>query len=69
MKIMFMLLPPVDKGLRQEDPIDYGVNDQRVGPGVRDMDPMIFLGESEWELRPMQRLWSFSVDVSDLPWV
>jgi hypothetical protein len=37
---------PVDKGLRQEGPVDYGVDDQRVGPGVRDVDPMIFPRES-----------------------
>jgi hypothetical protein len=30
------------------------------------VDPMIILGESDWELRPTQRLWSFSVDVPDL---
>jgi hypothetical protein len=30
------------------------------------VDPMIFPGESDWELRPTQRLWSFSVDVADL---
>jgi hypothetical protein len=34
----------VDEGLRQEGHIDYGIDDQRVGPGVRDMDPMIFPG-------------------------
>jgi hypothetical protein len=28
---------------------------------------MIFLGDSDWEFRPTQRLWSFSVDMSDLP--
>jgi hypothetical protein len=33
------------------------------------VDPMIFPGESDWVLRPMQRLWSFSVDVPDLPCV
>jgi hypothetical protein len=50
-------------------PVDYGVNDQRVGLGVWYVDPMIFPGESGWELRPTQRLWSFSVDVPDLPCV
>jgi hypothetical protein len=29
------------------------------------MDPMIFPDESDTELRPRQRLWSFSVDVPD----
>jgi hypothetical protein len=33
------------------------------------MDPMIFPGESDWELQPTQRLWSFSVDMPDLPCV
>jgi hypothetical protein len=41
---------PINEGLRQEGPIDYGVNNQRVGPGVRNMDLMIFPGESDWEL-------------------
>jgi hypothetical protein len=41
---------PVNKGLRQECPVDYGVNDQRVGPGVWYVDPMILLGKSGWEL-------------------
>jgi hypothetical protein len=39
-------------GLRQEGPVDYGVNDQRVSPGVRDVSPMTFLGESDWEFEP-----------------
>jgi hypothetical protein len=43
---------PINEGLRQECPIDYGVNDQRVGPGVRYVDLMIFPGESDWELLP-----------------
>jgi hypothetical protein len=43
---------PVDKGLRQEGPVDYGVDDQRVGPGVRDVNPLIFPRESYWEFRP-----------------
>jgi hypothetical protein len=38
---------PINEGFRQEGPVDYGVNDQGVGPGVRDVDPMIFLGESD----------------------
>jgi hypothetical protein len=50
-------------------PVDYGVNDQRVGLGVWYVDPMIFPGESSLELRPTQRLWSFSIDVPDLPCV
>jgi hypothetical protein len=58
---------PVDKGLRQEGPIDYWVNDQRVCLGVGDVDPMIFPGESDWELRPMQRLRGFGVDMPNLP--
>jgi hypothetical protein len=33
--MMFKLLPPIDEDLRQERPIYYGVNDQRVGPGVK----------------------------------
>jgi hypothetical protein len=33
------------------------------------VDPMIFPGESDWELRPTQRLRSFSVDMPDLPCV
>jgi hypothetical protein len=60
---------PINEGLREERPVDYGVNDQRVGPWVRYVDPMIFPRESDWELRPTQRLWSFSVDVPDLPCV
>jgi hypothetical protein len=39
----------MDKGLRQEGPVDYGVDDQRVRPGVRDVNPMIFPEESDWE--------------------
>jgi hypothetical protein len=31
------------------------------------MDPMIFFGESDWELRPTQRLQSYIVDMPDLP--
>jgi hypothetical protein len=30
---------------------------------------MIFPGESDWELRPTQKLCSFSVDVPNLPCV
>jgi hypothetical protein len=30
---------------------------------------MIFPGESDWELQPTHRLWSFRVDVPDLPCV
>jgi hypothetical protein len=30
---------------------------------------MIFPGESDWELRPTQRLRGFHVDMSDLPGV
>jgi hypothetical protein len=59
----------IDEGLRQERPIHYGVDDQRVGPGVWYVDLMIFTRESDWVLRPAQRLWSFSVDVPDLPCV
>jgi hypothetical protein len=33
------------------------------------VDPMIFPRESDWELRLTQRLWSFSIDVPDLPCV
>jgi hypothetical protein len=33
------------------------------------VDPMIFPGESDWVFRPTQRLWSFSVDVHNLPCV
>jgi hypothetical protein len=40
-------IAPVVKGLRQEGPVDYGVDDQRVSPEVRDVDPMIFPGESD----------------------
>jgi hypothetical protein len=60
---------PIDEGLRQERPVDYGVNDQRVCLGVWYVDPMIFPRESYWELRPTQRSWSFSIDVPDLPCV
>jgi hypothetical protein len=60
---------PINEGLREEHPVDYGVNDQRVGPWVRYVDPMIFPRENDWELRPTQRLWSFSVDVPNLPCV
>jgi hypothetical protein len=38
----------VDESLRQPGPIDYGVNDQLIGSRVGDMNPMIFLGESDW---------------------
>jgi hypothetical protein len=38
---------PIDKGLRQEGPVDHGVNDQRVSSEVRDVNPMIFPGESD----------------------
>jgi hypothetical protein len=67
MKMIFQVAAPIDKGLRQEGPVDYGVNDQRVNPGVRDVNPMIFPGESDWEFRPSQRSWVFGVDMSDLP--
>jgi hypothetical protein len=67
--MMFRLLPPVNEGFRQPGPVDYGVNDQRVSPRVRDVNPMIFPGESDLELRPPQRSWVFSVDVPDLPGV
>jgi hypothetical protein len=63
--MMFKLLPPINEGLRQECPIYYGIHDQRVGPKISYMDPMIFPDESDTELRPTQRLWSFSVDVPD----
>jgi hypothetical protein len=33
------------------------------------VNPMIFLGESDWEFRPTQRPRVFSVDVPDLPGV
>jgi hypothetical protein len=66
---MFRLLPPINEGLRQEHPIYYGVKEKRVGLGVRYVDPMIFPGERNWELRPTQGLWSFSIDVHDLPCV
>jgi hypothetical protein len=38
---------PINEGLRLERPIDYGVDDQRVRPGVWYVDPMIFLEESD----------------------
>jgi hypothetical protein len=41
---------PINEGLRQESPVDYGVNDQWVGSRVWHVDPMIFPGESNWEL-------------------
>jgi hypothetical protein len=31
------------------------------------VNPMIFPGESYWELRPAQRRWALGVDVPDLP--
>jgi hypothetical protein len=65
MKMMFKLLPPSIIGLRQEGPVDYGVNDQPVSLGVRDVNPMIFPRESDWEFGPMQRLWVFGVVVPD----
>jgi hypothetical protein len=58
---------PIDKDLRQEGSVDYGVDDQRVCSGVRDVNRMIFPGESDWEFRPTQRPRVFCVDVSDLP--
>jgi hypothetical protein len=42
------------------------VDDQRIGSGVGDVNPMIFPGESDWKFRPPQRLRVFSVDVPDL---
>jgi hypothetical protein len=60
---------PIDKGLRQEGPVDYGVDDQWVGPWVSDVNPMIFPGESGWEFRPTQRPRVFDVDVPNLPGV
>jgi hypothetical protein len=59
----------VDEGLRQPGPVDYGVNNQRIASGVRDVNPMIVPGESDWEFRPPQRSWVFGVDVPDLPGV
>jgi hypothetical protein len=38
--------------LREVGSVDYGVYDQRVCPGVGDVDPMIFPGESDWGFRP-----------------
>jgi hypothetical protein len=46
--------------------MDYGVDDQRIGSGVGDVNPTIFTGESDWEFRPPQRSRIFSVDVPDL---
>jgi hypothetical protein len=60
---------PINKGLRREGPVDYGVDDQQVGPGVRDVNPMIFLAERDWEFRPTLRPRVFGVDVPDLPGV
>jgi hypothetical protein len=56
----------VDEGLRQPGPIDYGVDDQWIGSGVGDVNPMIFPREGDWEFIPPQRSWIFSVDVPDL---
>jgi hypothetical protein len=58
---------PVDEGLRQERALHYGVDDQRVGPGVWYVYLMVFPGESDGVLRPTQRLQSFCVDLVDLP--
>jgi hypothetical protein len=33
------------------------------------VDPMILPGERDWVHRPTQTLWSFSIDVPDLPCV
>jgi hypothetical protein len=44
---MILVAAPINEGLRQPGPIDYGVDDQRVGLGVRDLNPMIFPGESD----------------------
>jgi hypothetical protein len=68
LKMIFKLLPLSIRVLgRKAGPIDYGVDDQQVSPGVRDVNPMIFPGESNWEFRPTQRPWVFGVDVPDLP--
>jgi hypothetical protein len=45
--------------------MDYGVDDQQIGSGVGDVNPMIFPGEGDWEFRPPQRSWIFSVGVPD----
>jgi hypothetical protein len=63
-KMMFRLLPS-----SMRVPVNYWIDDQRVGPGVRDVYPMIFPGESDRELRPTQRLRIFGVDMSNLPCV
>jgi hypothetical protein len=57
---------PFDEGLRQKRAIHYGIDDQRVGLGVRYVHPMVFRRESDWVFRPTQGLWSFSVDVPNL---
>jgi hypothetical protein len=56
-----------NEGFRQPGPVDYGVDDQPIGSGVRDVNPMTFPGESDCEFRPPQRSLVFGVDVPDLP--
>jgi hypothetical protein len=33
------------------------------------VDPVILPRESGWDLRPTQKLWTFGIDVPDLPCV
>jgi hypothetical protein len=60
---------PVNEGLRQKGTVNYGVDDQWVGPGVRDVNLMIFPGESDSEFGLPQRSRVFSVDVPNVPGV
>jgi hypothetical protein len=63
MKMMFKLLPPSMSVLGRNALSTMGFLE------VRYVDPMIFPIETDWVLRPTRRLWSFSVDVPDLPCV
>ena len=58
--------PSVDEGFRQQSTVKRGIDDQRVGPKVWYMNPMIFPGEGYGVLRPPQVFGSFSVDEGDL---
>jgi hypothetical protein len=48
--------PAVDEGLSEQGALDVGLNDQRVRPRIRDVDPVIGSGEGDGLLRPTQRL-------------
>jgi hypothetical protein len=64
-KMMLSLLP-VNEGLREQGALDYWFDDEGVGAGVWDMDPVVGHGERDWLPRPTQGLRRLGVDELDL---